>query len=331
MVRRSRLKFDGWVYSPKVIYKFELGLSNRDISGGISPEFRNASNFILDASVKWNFYENFSILFGQGKLPGNRERIISSGNLQFVDRSLLNSRYNIDRDVGLQLMHHFNIREAIVKSTVALSQGEGRNVTEGSFGGSDYTFNVDFLPMGKFVSNGDFVGSDLKREQTPKLAIGLTYDMNRNAVRERGQLGSFIQNSEGDYIVKNLNTFFVDLMFKYQGISIMMEYADKRTSDNDPFVYDELSSTAPVIGTFYTGTGLNLSLGYLLKNDYEVAVRFTDINPDEGVSNDETQYTLGLSKFIVGHKLKVQTDFSLVQKEGSDDGFLIRAQMDVHF
>ncbi|MFK8058195.1 MAG: porin [Saprospiraceae bacterium] len=327
LIRRSRFKFDGWALSPKIKYKFELGLSNRDNSGGISSEFRTTPKFILDASVEWNFYKNFSILFGQRKLPGNRERVISSGNLQFVDRSRLNSRYNIDRDMGLQLKHKFTAGQAVVKSTFALSQGEGRNVTEGNFGGSDYTFRVDFLPMGNFASKGDYVGGDLKREPTPKLAIGLTYDANQNAVRERGQNGSFIQDSDGNYVGRNLNTVFADLMFKYQGLSVMMEYVDKKAANDDPFVYEG----EDLIGTFYTGTGLNVSAGYLLKSNYEVALRYTDINPTVGVSNNETHHTLGFSKYIVGHKLKIQTDFSLVEKEGADDAFLVRAQMDIHF
>jgi phosphate-selective porin OprO and OprP len=33
---------------------------------------------VLDAVAKWNFAENFSLWFGQAKLPGNRERVISS-------------------------------------------------------------------------------------------------------------------------------------------------------------------------------------------------------------------------------------------------------------
>ena len=33
LVRRARLKFDGFAFSPKLKYKLELGLSNRDISG----------------------------------------------------------------------------------------------------------------------------------------------------------------------------------------------------------------------------------------------------------------------------------------------------------
>ena len=97
IVRRSRLKFDGWAYTPKLKYKLELALSNRDNGGGGNQsEFNNAANIILDAHVTYNFYKGFSVRFGQGKLAGNRERVISSGNLQFVDRSRLNSRFNID-------------------------------------------------------------------------------------------------------------------------------------------------------------------------------------------------------------------------------------------
>lgn len=33
-IRRARLKFDGFAYSPKLKYKIEFGLSNRDLSGG---------------------------------------------------------------------------------------------------------------------------------------------------------------------------------------------------------------------------------------------------------------------------------------------------------
>ena len=57
-IRRARLKFDGFAYSPKLKYKIELGLSNRDVSGA-SAFNRNTPRIILDAVVMWNFYENF--------------------------------------------------------------------------------------------------------------------------------------------------------------------------------------------------------------------------------------------------------------------------------
>jgi len=98
-LRRARLKFSGFAYSPKFKYKVELGLSNRDVSG--ASEFnRNTPRIILDAVVMWNFFQNFELWAGQTKLPGNVERVVSSANLQLINRSLLNSNFNIDRMWG---------------------------------------------------------------------------------------------------------------------------------------------------------------------------------------------------------------------------------------
>ena len=99
LVRRSRLKFDGFAYSPKLRYKVELGLSNRDMSGG-NDFNRNTPRYILDAVIMWEFAKNWELWAGQTKLPGNIERVISSGDLQLIDRSLLNSRFTLDRDMG---------------------------------------------------------------------------------------------------------------------------------------------------------------------------------------------------------------------------------------
>lgn len=328
MVRRSRLKFDGWAFSPKVKWKLELALSNRDNGGGAtSTEFNRAANIVLDAYVDWNFWKNFSIKFGQGKLPGNRERVVSSGNLQLVDRSRLNSRYNIDRDVGFYLSNWTKLGEQFwIKQVAGVSQGEGRNITSGHHSGFNYTYRMEFLPFGKFQSKGDYVGSSIKKEQKPKLAIGVTYDNNQNAVRNRGQLGSFIQDSTGAYFGKNLNTFMADMMFKYKGFSMMAEFANKETSDLSPFVFDGSNN---LIGTFYTGSGFNIQAGYMLKSNWEPVFRYTSMNPQ--VANDEVQYTLGLNKFVVGHKLKVQTDFTYRAIDGSDDQLMFRTQLDIHF
>jgi hypothetical protein len=121
-VRRARLKFGGFAFSPKLKYKIELGLSNRDISGA-NVNYRNTPRSILDAVVMWNFYEKFELWAGQTKLPGNIERVVSSANLQLIDRSLLNSKFNIDRDMGIQLRHKLRLGgNWIIKEKFSISQ-----------------------------------------------------------------------------------------------------------------------------------------------------------------------------------------------------------------
>jgi phosphate-selective porin OprO/OprP len=351
LVRRSRLKFDGWAYSPKLKYKLELGLSNRDLSGGDGPEYSNASRMILDAYLEWNFYKGFSILAGQTKLPGNRERIISSANMQFVDRSRLNSRFTLDRDMGVMLKHKQTIGEQFnIKSVYSLAQGEGRNVTAGNLGGGlSHTLKIEFYPFGDFTSKGDYTGGDLKREQKPKLALAFAYNINENASRERGQGGSFIINeTTGEYFGKTLNTFYADLMFKYKGFSLMGEYVYRATADNDPNAYYDsyffgngepspypgagISTVQTIGGTYYTGSAINLQGGYLFESNWEVAGRYTIITPQNLiVGNTENEYGIALSKYVVGHKLKVQTDLGYRQVDNKDDKLFWRVQMDIHF
>jgi phosphate-selective porin OprO/OprP len=328
LVRRSRLKFDGFAYSPKLTYKMELGLSNNDISGG-SEFTSNTPRYILDAVVMWNFYKNFSLWVGQTKLPGNVERVVSSGNMQLVDRSLLNSRFNIDRDMGIQLRNEFTLgKEFVVRQKLAFSQGEGRNITTGNLGGHEYTARVELLPFGEFTSDGDYSGGDLKREKTPKLSVASTYDFNNNAVKNRSNQGAYMFNDLGFYET-NIKTLFVDAMFKYNGFSFMGEYADRTAGDAFAKNSDGTLTGAKV----EIGKAINLQSGYLFKNNYEIAARYTQIDLDKTISNKgaQKQTTLGISKYIVGHKLKIQTDVSYLGVENGTDEVMWRLQFDIHF
>jgi len=329
LIRRARLKFGGFVLNPKVKYKLELGLSNKDL-GKVDSRNNEAPKMILDAVIKWNFYKNFTLWAGQTKLPGNRERVVSSANLQLVDRSLVNKRFNIDRDMGVQLRHHFTLgKNFIVKESIAMSQGEGRNVVQDNLGGYQWTGRIEVLPFGKFKGKGDYTGGALKREETPKLAIGATYDCN-NAVKDKSNQGDYmiIVDSLDSYHQTNVNTVFVDAMFKYQGFSLMAEYAYRGAVD--PIAFDEHGGELIV----QVGNGLNLMSGYLFENNWEITGRYTSIELDKNITGKdlETQYTMGVSKYFKGHKLKIQSDISYLTIANDPNGRLMyRMQFDVHF
>ena len=328
LIRRSRLKFDGFAFSPKLKYKVELGLSNRDQSGA-SKYTSNAPRYILDAVLKWNFSGNFVLWFGQTKLPGNRERVISSANLQQVDRSLLNSRFTIDRDMGVQLRHHFNLTDTfLVKEIFSIAQGEGRNITTGNLGGHQYTTRVELFPFGDFKSKGDYKGSDLKFEPSPKLSLGVAYDFNNNASKTRSNQGSYMTNDTGFYST-NISTLFLDAMYKHQGFSLMAEYAN-RTADDAFAKNSDGSLTGDEV---QVGNGLNIQTGYLVSKTVELSGRYTNISLDKEITGkgSENQYTLGLSKYIAGHSLKVQTDLSYTDIGFKTNQLLYRVQVDIHF
>jgi len=252
--------------------------------------------------------------------------------LQLVDRSLVNKVFNIDRDMGVQLRHYFTLgKNFTVVESLAMSQGEGRNLVQDNLGGYQWTARVEVYPFGKFKGKGDYVGGAVKRQQTPKLAIGATYDINNNAVKDRSNMGSYMLIDDGlGYYETNINSIFIDAMFKYQGFSFMAEYAN-RQADNPIAVNSDGSETGDVVDV---GDGLNLVSGYLFDNDVELTGRYTTISLDKEITGSDlqSQYTFGLSKYFKGHKLKVQTDVSYLDIENNDtSGLMYRMQFELHF
>ncbi|MDB2340018.1 OprO/OprP family phosphate-selective porin [Flavobacteriaceae bacterium] len=329
IVRRARLKFGGFAFTPKLKYKMELGLSNRDISGA-SIYNRNTPRYILDAVIMWNFHENFELWAGQTKLPGNIERVVSSANLQLIDRSLLNSKFNIDRDMGVQLRHKTKWGgNFITREKFSISQGEGRNITVGNLGGLQYTSRLELLPFGEFSSKGDYSQGDLKREKSIKAMFGFTYDINNNAVKNRSNMGSYMTQSNGGLFETDISTVFIDGVIKYNGFALTGEYASRNADTIEALEADGRTKTGAVVGA---GSAINFQGSYLLKNNVEMTLRYTNVDFKEVTRlSDLQQITYGISKYVVGHSLKIQADLTFSQSDATRDYVLFRTGFDLHF
>ena len=121
----------------------------------------------------------------------------------------------------------------------------------------------------------------------------------------------------------------MDAMFKFKGFSLMAEYADRDAKD--PFAKNSDGTlTGDII---QVGSGFNLQSGYLLSKTVEVSARYTNISLDKNITGKgaENQYTLGLSKYVYGHSLKVQTDVSYTDIGFKTNQLLFRLQVDIHF
>lgn len=318
-VARGRLKFDGFMVNENLRYKIEF-----DVVGG----------YVRDAMVKYRFAKHSDLWFGQGKLPGNRERVVSSGNLQFVNRSIFNDAFNLDRDVGIQFHHFFEVGDKmIIRDNYAISTGNGiRNKRFKPM--PSLTAQIEVLPFGYFTKKGDYISGDLMREQTLKMAIAFSADYNMDSYKSNSHIGFFLDEA------KDLLTLNADILLKYKGWSFMTEWGSRQTTDSTALVINE--STGLANNAYYTGWGMNVQTGYLFKNNWEVAARYAFINPDALVVYDEndlasnrytatTDHTLCVSKYIVGHKLKVQADITYRDQVNKDNLILGRVQMEIHF
>ena len=262
-------------------------------------ESMNFPNIIRDAYIQYAFNKHFSVGIGQTKLPGNRQRINSSGDLQFVDRSIVNSIFNIDRDFGVQFAYKRNYYQV----RGAISSGEGRNIST-SDNGLAYTGRFEILPFGQFANGGDYFEGDLAREKSRKISIGFSYCHNDKAVRTGGQLGSLLYGSA------DINTQIIDFIYKYNGWAFATEYIS-RTSPS-PVTTDGSGNQRYV----HTGSGQNYQGSYIFKNNIEIAGRYSVIIPGKqivGMAPKTEQFTMGVSKYFRGHRVKLQNDITLEQ------------------
>lgn len=306
-VRRLRLRFDGFVGKSGLTYYLQLSFSRGD------QDWDNTGfpGIVRDAMVFYNFSENFYLGMGQGKLPGNRQRVISSGQQQFAERSLVNAIFNIDRDFGLMGYYsnhagglHYNLKGAV-------STGEGRN-TQRTNDGLAYTGRLELLPFGPFTKDGDFTEGDLEREPSPKLSLGATYSFNHKAVRDAGQRGAFL------HAPVDIQACFVDLIAKYQGWALQSEAAWRRAPGQDlpPPVPEPGAELQPYV---FTGKGVNTQLSYVFPSMWELAGRHTRVVPEKALAMLEqsaTIYTFGISKYLAKHRNKLQANLSYQENSG---------------
>ncbi len=302
-VRRLRLRFDGFVGHPRFQYYIQLAFSKADLD----LETSLIAQPVRDAILYYIISDNFYIGFGQSKLPGNRQRVISSGNLQFADRSIANALFTLDRDFGLFLYQTIHMNQlSLVQLKGVISTGDGRNASATN-NGLAYTGRVEFLPFGRFTNSGDFSEGDLEFEPKPKLSIGVTYSSNQKATRTGGQLG------EDLFETRNMDSFIVDGIFKYIGWSILGEYM-ARNSPN-PITTNELGD----ISFVQVGKGVNFQLSKMIGFKNEVAVRYSQVVPGENIlpfQNKVEESLLGYTRYVNGHRIKIQGNIGYRWLEG---------------
>lgn len=310
-VRRLRMRFEGFVIDPRFNYYIQLSFSrgDMDFNAAEGSKINTSPNVVRDAVVYYRPNEHWRLGMGQTKLPGNRQRVVSSGELQFVDRSIVNATFNIDRDFGFFATYEnslMNEEKMTFLLKGAVSSGKGRMNVVSNNPGLCYTARAELLPFGKFTNNGDYFEGDLEREQKPKLSLAGGFALNTNAVRTGGQIGRDLPR---DY---DMGTLILDGVFKYRGWALYSEYM-KRSSRNQPDIAE-----GGISNYIYIGEGHQTQLSYCFKNRFELAGRFARVTPFKAVNDvakQETNYTFGVSKYLSHHRVKLQWNLTYIERE----------------
>jgi phosphate-selective porin len=331
--RRLRMKIGGHGYQPWLKYYFEVDLQpSRDPDSNAVSSSARVIDWRIDLA-KWDW---LGLRVGQWKIDLNRERVDSSGRQQFVERSIVNRIFTIDRQVGAQLRGHlFKATPADMRYYVGVFNGGGRGVRN---------VNNDMMYTGRLQWN--FLGRDLDWRQTDveyteqptgSLAFG---GMTTNGPCTRwsssgcGNLDGFASPSVANADQFKISQTVQEFAFKYRGFSIQQEYHRKSIFDR-------------VVGSDNDLTGGYLQSGYFFHNlieavpaPLELAVRYAFVEEpneiDRLFDNEREEYTLAANWFFAGHNNKLTLDFShLTLDDGlsriDDSANRIRFQWDVSF
>ena len=299
-VRRLRMRMKGFVISPKIGYYIQLSFSRGDMDWDDSQSsvINTSPNIVRDAVIYYYPSKSLKFSFGQTKLPGNRQRVISSGNLQFADRSIVNATFNLDRDFGF----FANYEKRLLNIKTAITSGEGRNSNKSSKG-LNYTGRIEFFPFGKFTGENDECEGDLAREKKPKLVLSASYNFNHDAIRQGGTIGNDLYDNV------NQHNLHLDALLKWKGFAMYNELCKRSPT---PITVNSNNS----IRNVYVGFGMLTQVSYLFKNNIELAARIAMISPSKDIFlnplyqsiNEKRleQWQLGITKYIYGHRLKLQ-------------------------
>ena len=307
VVNRSRVKFGGHLGTPRVQNFVEIDVKNQ----------RMYHFFVTVQANRW-----LDVRVGQWKVEFNRERVDSSGDQQFVDRSIVNNDFTLDGQWGAMARGRlFRGHAADSSYFLGVFAGEGRLTT-----------NDDSTPMvlGRYQWNllrrsVGFSQSDVEYSPEAAATIGIA------AVRGRGRhtrydssgganLDGFSTGEPGQY---ELRQWMVDFAFFRRGFSAQGEQHSKK-------VIDHLQGGQLTLHGGYLQAGFFPVRGWSRAlSSLELAGRLAYVDPDAAVDGRNRQeYSGAINWYFNQHRNKTSFDISRLVVE-STAGLRIRLQWDL--
>jgi len=314
-INRARLKVGGHAYKPWLKYYFEYELSQGNL---------------LDYKVLVEKYEWLSFKVGQWKTDYNRERVISSGEQQMVERSLINRPFTLDRQQGMALYGHLKSGVADVNYWLSVLTGTGRGSRTNDDDNLMYVGRLQWNVLGRAV---EMSGSDLVRTMKPSLILAVAGVTNTSPYTRFSQAGGgSLEGSEsqspGQYKVDQA---LVESAFKYRGFSWQQEWHWKNINDR----VNQTQTT--LVGSYWqAGYFLHEWLSSFPK-ELELAGRFAIYRPDiRTPHNNQREYSAAANWFFkAGHKNKLTAEYSFLSFDDEtllySAGSRVRLQWDISF
>tara|TARA_B100000378_G_scaffold163488_1_gene131673 strand:- start:309 stop:1523 length:1215 start_codon:yes stop_codon:yes gene_type:complete len=314
-INRSRLKVGGHAYQPwlKYYWEYDLGRSN-----------------LLDFRVMIEKWEWLNLKLGQWKVEFSRERRISSGGQQLVDRSILNRNFTVDRQQGIEVYGRLRDKGALDFSYWAgVFTGTGRGARDNDDKNLMYFGRLQWNFLGEALG---FKSVDFEIHEKPAAIIAVAGVTNRSSFTRfssagGGVLAGFEEQNPGQYRMNQVN---LETALMYKGLSWQSEFHTKEIVDH---INNNQSTTL---------TGYYLQAGYLAHQainwwpePLEMAARFAHYDPSEVSDYNLEEVSLAFNWYFKQHRNKLSMEISNFDYEtpqaNVENELRFRVQWDISF
>jgi len=278
-------------------------------------EYELVGSALLDYRFMIEKLPYLSFKAGQWKVYYNRERVISSGSQQMLDRSMINPYFTVDRQQGVSLYGRLDGRGAAdFNYWVSVFSGTGRGANENDDAYPMLMARIQWNVLGREL---EFSGSDLTFHKRGAGILALAAVTNQSPYTKfsqngGGELWGFEPGEPGQYRV---NQWVEETALMFRGFSWQQEFHWKQ-------VHDRVNgSTTTMIGNY-------VQFGYFfhyawsaIPKPLELAFRHSFYYPDLNQTADrQYEYSLAANWFFHAHLNKLTAQVTYMEFRNTATG-----------
>jgi len=309
-IPRARLRLDGFAWYPWLRYKIQYDFTgNADQCSGTGCDSTLRRPDLRDLYFDITRAPWASVRFGQFKAPLGQQELTSSGNQEFVDRSIASEKFAPSRQQGVMMYGSSFTRFFGYEG--GLFNGNGRNKNANDNPGYMYVLRMHLDHNYETMDKLSEAATD--NPQHVQWTVGTAY-MN-NTVEQ-----SLATTSE--VLAQDTLEGFFEL--KYKRLFVLTDYYTRTA--------EQLAGAPDVDSDGYiTQVGM-----FVVPKKIEVALRYSQVDPDNDTADDnETEARIGFGWYFSGHDLKFQADYGQLKNDSKapadDTQEVFRAQMQIVF
>ncbi len=274
--RRARLNFTGNVFGKELTYRWEFEILS-GVTNIVAEAFPHVGPNLRDGYINYDFGNGVQLQTGQFKVPFSFDALVSDTANQFIDRTITDDVFGLERDLGVKL--HGRLAEGKFDYSLHV-MNEGIN--RGTFNNNDELLFGTRLVWNLFGHHPYSTG-DPEDSEDPDLAMGIAANFNRVGNPPAADQSMIAATG--------------DIAWRHRGFSAVGAGYLLRNESTNTNIF-----------------GFHVQDGYfLIPKRFEVMARFGAVIPTAAGVTNGYESTAGFGYCFKGHQLKLLTDYSFLR------------------